>query len=228
MALKRCSSGHFFNPDRFSTCPYCGGGDAAAPTVVRAATPRPASTAPGSEPPTQPLRNRPNAPPSDRDAAPTADVEGGVPPTSPGGEAGAGPGAQASARPGDEDERVTIGVAGQPRGVDPVVGWLVCVEGPDRGRDFRIRAERNFIGRGPDMDVALTGDHSVSRDQHAILSYDPRTCVFMLAPGEGKGLVYHNGSSVLTPVEVNVHDTIEVGESTLRFVALCGDDFSWS
>ncbi len=220
MALKRCSSGHFFNPDRFSTCPYCGGGDAAAPTVARAATPRPESTAPGSEPPTQPLRNRPAAPQDDQDTAPIADVEGGVPQTSPGGEA--------SARAGGEDEGLTIGVSGKPRGVDPVVGWLVCVEGPDRGRDFRIHAERNFIGRSPDMDVALTEDRSVSRDRHAILSYDPRTRDFLLAPGEAKGLVYHNGNAVLTPVKINVHDTIELGESILRFVALCGDDFSWS
>lgn len=220
MALKRCSSGHFFNPDRFSSCPYCGGGDAAAPTVARAQTPRPAAAASGSEAPTQPLRKKPDAPTSDPDEAPTADVEGGAPPTSP-------KGGQASARPGDEDEGVTIRVGGQPRGVDPVVGWLVCVEGPDRGRDFRICAERNFIGRDPDMDVALTEDKSVSRDRHAILSYDPRSRTFQLAPGEGKGLVYHNGASVLTPVEVNVHDTIELGESTLRFVALCGDDFSW-
>src|SRR5262249_26846325 len=32
-------------------------------------------------------------------------------------------------------------------GISPVVGWLVCVEGPDKGRDFRIHSEKNFIGR---------------------------------------------------------------------------------
>ncbi|MCK5652111.1 MAG: FHA domain-containing protein [Gemmatimonadetes bacterium] len=222
MALKRCSSGHFFDQDRFSACPYCGGEDAAARTVPRApASPRPASPGSGSEPPTEPLGNGPEAPPGDRGAAPTASLEGGVSPGMRGGEASARAGSK-------EDEGVTIGVAGQPRGVDPVVGWLVCVKGPDRGRDFRIRAERNFIGRSRDMDVALTEDQSVSRDRHAILSYDPRTHVFVLAPGEGRGLVYHNGTSVLTPVQVNAHDTIELGESTLRFIPLCGDDFSWS
>ena len=208
MALKRCSSGHFFDQDRFAACPYCGGGDAAAPTIPRGpASPRTEPPVAGSEPPTAPLRNQEEGPPTDRPATSNA----------------------ASARAGrGEDEGVTIGVAGEPRGVDPVVGWLVCIEGPDRGRDFTIRAERNFIGRSQDMDVALTEDRSVSRDRHAILSFDPRTNVFMLTPGEGRGLVYHNGTSVLTPVEVKAHDTIELGESTLRFVPLCGDDFSWS
>jgi hypothetical protein len=222
MALKRCSSGHFFDPDRFSACPYCGGGDAAAPTVPRApASPRATPPVSGGEPPTEALRNRPEASPSDRTAASNSDPEDGV---SPGIR-----GPEASARAGsNEDEGVTIGVAGQSRGFDPVVGWLVCVDGPDRGRDFRIRAERNFIGRSRDMDVALTEDRSVSRDRHAILSFDPRTNVFVLTPGEGRGLVYHNGTSVLTPVELKAHDTIELGESTLRFVPLCGDDFLWS
>src|SRR5690242_13732720 len=30
---------------------------------------------------------------------------------------------------------------------DPVVGWLVCVEGPDRGKDYRLHSEKNFVGR---------------------------------------------------------------------------------
>ena len=40
----------------------------------------------------------------------------------------------------------TIGVMQRELGIDPVVGWLVCVEGADRGRDYRIRSERNTIG----------------------------------------------------------------------------------
>ena len=28
----------------------------------------------------------------------------------------------------------------------PVTGWLVCLEGPSRGRDYRIIAEKNFMG----------------------------------------------------------------------------------
>jgi hypothetical protein len=68
-------------------------------------------------------------------------------------------------------------------GIDPVVGWLVCIEGPDRGRDYRIHTERNFIGRAPTMDIAITGDPAISWDNQAVLSYNPRRHTFRLAPG---------------------------------------------
>jgi hypothetical protein len=63
-------------------------------------------------------------------------------------------------------------------GISPVVGWLVRVGGPDKGRDFRIHGEKNFIGSSPSMDIALTSDDSVSRDKHASVAYDPRQPAF--------------------------------------------------
>ena len=42
-------------------------------------------------------------------------------------------------------------------GIDPAVGFLICIEGPDRGADYRLVAGRNFIGRLPSMDVAADG-----------------------------------------------------------------------
>lgn len=112
-------------------------------------------------------------------------------------------------------------------GVDPVVGWLVCVKGPERGRDYRIHTERNFIGRSPAMDIAITGDPSISRDNHAILSYNPKRHSFRLAPGDGRGLVYLNDEEVLTPLELAPYDRIELGETTLLFVPFCGERFTW-
>ena len=37
----------------------------------------------------------------------------------------------------------------------PVTGWLVCLEGPSRGRDYRIIPEKNFIGRAGDMEIRI-------------------------------------------------------------------------
>ena len=37
----------------------------------------------------------------------------------------------------------------------PVVGWLVCIEGPSKGKDYRMIAEKNFIGRSPEMDIRI-------------------------------------------------------------------------
>jgi hypothetical protein len=111
--------------------------------------------------------------------------------------------------------------------VDPVVGWLVCIAGPDKGRDWRLVSGRNGIGRGEDMAVRLAGDPSVSRDRHAVLGFDPRTGGFQLAPGDGQALVYCNGATVLVPLTLAAHDRIELGNSTLLFLPLVGPGFRW-
>lgn len=110
---------------------------------------------------------------------------------------------------------------------DPVVGWLACIEGPDKGLDWRLVSGRNAIGRGEGMPVRLAADPAVSRDRHAVVSFDPRRRSFSLAPGEGSGLVYCNGQEVVMPVTLAAHDRIEVGASTLLFVPLVGPRFSW-
>ena len=72
-------------------------------------------------------------------------------------------------------------------GISPVVGWLVCVEGPDKGRDFRIHSEKNFIGRSPAMDIAVTGDESVSREKHASDCLRSQTARLLDSAGRGRG-----------------------------------------
>ncbi|WP_040855500.1 FHA domain-containing protein [Thiorhodovibrio frisius] len=113
-------------------------------------------------------------------------------------------------------------------GIDPVVGWLVCIEGPDKGRDFRIHSERNFIGRAPTMDIAIAGDASISRENHAVISYNPKKNRFSLAPGDSRGLVYLNDDEVLAAEVLTAYDRIELGASKLLFVPFCGEPFRWS
>lgn len=110
---------------------------------------------------------------------------------------------------------------------DPVVGWLACVDGPDKGRDWRLVSGRNAIGRGEGMPVRLASDPAVSRDRHAVISFDPRRLSFSLVPGDGHGLVYCNGQEVVMPVTLAAHDRIELGASVLLFVPLVGPRFSW-
>lgn len=112
-------------------------------------------------------------------------------------------------------------------GIDPVVGWLVCIAGPERGRDYRLHTERNFIGRDPAMDVAITGDPSISRENHAVISYNPKRHTFRLAPGDSRGLAYLNDEEVIAPVELAPYDQIELGDTTLLFVPFCGERFVW-
>ena len=143
--------------------------------------------------------------------------------------AGAAPPAPAAVAPAaSADPGVTRAVfRDASSGIGPVVGWLVCVEGPDKGRDFRIHGQKNFIGRSPSMDIALTGDDSVSRDKHASVAYDPKQRAFWILPGEALGLVYLNEQLVNTPMKLTSRDIVEVGKSKLMFWPFCDDKFHW-
>ena len=112
--------------------------------------------------------------------------------------------------------------------IDPVVGWLVCVAGPDRGRDFRLHAEKNFIGRAPNMDVCVAGDETVSRERHAMVIFDPKKQVFWAVPGDAAGLVYLNGDIVHSPTEIKRDEVLEVGHTKLVLIPFCGDKYAWS
>ncbi|HKV39740.1 MAG TPA: FHA domain-containing protein, partial [Blastocatellia bacterium] len=111
--------------------------------------------------------------------------------------------------------------------IDPVVGWLVCIKGPDLGRDYRIRAERNFIGRSDEMDICIASDASISRERHAVVTYNPTKNSFRLAPGESRGMVCLNEEEVETPVPLSAYDRIQLGESELIFIPFCGESFKW-
>jgi hypothetical protein len=109
-----------------------------------------------------------------------------------------------------------------------VVGWLVCLAGPDRGRDFRLHSEKNFIGRSPIMDVCVSGDESVSRDRHAMVIFDPKKQAFWAVPGDAAGLVYLNGDIVHSPTQMQSDDVLEVGHTKLVLIPFCGAKYSWS
>lgn len=125
------------------------------------------------------------------------------------------------------DDGKTIGIMQQSKGIDPVVGWLVCIEGADKGKDYRIKSERNFIGRASSMDIAITSDNGISRENHAIISYNPKNQCFRVIPGEGHGLVYLNEEEVFSPIELHHGDIIELGQTKLMFVPFCGGGFEW-
>ena len=110
----------------------------------------------------------------------------------------------------------------------PCVGWMVALNGEHIGADFRLKVGKNFIGRNPRMDVALTEDKSVSRDRHAIVIYEPKAHLYLVQPGESSSLVYRNNEVVLSPVKLEAYDMITVGDINLLFMPLCGQRFNWS
>ena len=113
-------------------------------------------------------------------------------------------------------------------GFDPAVGFLVCIAGPNRGKDYKLVAGRNFIGRAAAMDVALTDDDTVSRESHALVTYDVKHNKFSLSPGQGRGITYCNDEQVEMVRPLKAYDIIEVGKSQLLFLPLCGENFQWN
>ncbi len=197
--MTRCPEGHFYDPTKHNSCPWC-----ALPVDVEGGERTRPASAPPMPPPLPPgFAAGPPPPPPPLPPPP--------PPPLP------KPGA--TRRAGGEASSTKD---------DPVVGWLVCLAGPDRGRDFRLHAEKNFIGRSPLMDVCVAGDESVSRDRHAQVIFDPKKQVFWAVPGDASGLVYLNGDIVHAPTRMNCDDVLEVGQTKLVLIPFCGEKYSWS
>ena len=108
------------------------------------------------------------------------------------------------------------------------VGWIIVIEGPGRGSCFTLFNGVSQIGRGEEQAVRLNfGDTSISRNNHAAVAYDDEQSKFFLGHGGTSNLVRLNGRPVLSTEELSHGDAIRIGETTLKFIALCGEDFSW-
>lgn len=124
------------------------------------------------------------------------------------------------------DEEKTIGFMRSVLHADPVVGWLVCVDGAEKGRDYRLHAGRNFIGRTWKMDVNIVDDRSVSRENHASVVYEPNEAAFLIMNGDSVK-TYLNGVPVTSPMPLAAGDKIGLGDSLYDFVPYCGRDRRW-
>jgi hypothetical protein len=150
-----------------------------------------------------------------------------VPPVSPEPPTVGGAGAAPGRAPGPGSEGVTVGVYPSDLRIDPVVGWLVCIAGNDRGRDYRIYSDRNFIGRLETMKICIKGDETISRERHTEINFDSRHNEFYIAPGDGRGNTYLNDRPVLDARPLKAWDIIEIGKTKLLFLPLCGQRFNW-
>lgn len=191
MNLQKCENGHFYDADKYPTCPHCQMMGDDPKTIGMAGAPEP-----------------------DRFAAAGAAGGATAPPKMP------------SFVP--SDDAPTVGIFHDPSGVQPVVGWLVCIRGGEFGKSFTLKEGKNFIGRGPDMDVVITKDRAISRNRHACLIYEPHERVFFVQPGESHELFYLNESVVLNNEMLQAGDVLLLGETELLFVPLCGPNFSWT
>ena len=129
----------------------------------------------------------------------------------------------------DTPVRPAPSAAGPPHAMeDPPVGWLVVVAGPGQGNVLSLGNGANSIGRDDTERLQLNfGDDMISRTNHTTVTYDPRGRQFYIQHGGGTNLTYINDQPVLAPQELQANTNILVGNTTLRFVPLCGAQFNW-
>ena len=208
MKLLRCNAGHYYDAETFASCPHCTDSDRSSATIesVTVAS-RPLAIDATVAPTAAPTANTGWAQiPRNFDPGMTVplDVSGAV------------------------DNDATVGVYTRKDTVmQPVAGWLVCVQGPSLGRDYRLVAGRNSIGRDSSNPIAINEDRSISRAKHAVVTYDPHSNSFFIQPGESSELCYVNREVVLESMPLKTDDIITVGKTSLMFLPCCSDRFTW-
>lgn len=125
------------------------------------------------------------------------------------------------------DNDRTVAIFENENGVDPVVGWLIQLDGKEKGKDYRIHSDNNFIGRGERMDIRIKGDDTISRENQAILTFDSADKQFYFSPGEGRSVVRLNGKAVFHTTVLKVYDKLTIGRTEFLFLPLCGEQFAW-
>lgn len=107
------------------------------------------------------------------------------------------------------------------------VGWLVCTEGADFGRFYTLKEGRNLIGSGINMDVDLSHDLSITKENIAWIEFLEDTGSFMISPGNARQLIYVNDDLIFKPTMLLNKDILTMGETSLMLVACCDSRFSW-
>lgn len=203
MKQAKCEKGHIFDADTYSECPYCNQQE----NTINFADDSYEEI--GKTAPLGGFGNRTVETPRD-----SSTIGKTVAPQ--------------AYRKKQEEMSKTVGVFVKKNDLDPVVGWLVCIEGHDKGKDYRILAKTNSIGRGEEMDICIKGDSTISSDRHAKIDYDVKNNKFYLLPAENKNTIYLNDAPVYAATMLNAYDTIQFGLSKVSFVPFCNEQFKWS
>lgn len=107
----------------------------------------------------------------------------------------------------------------------PVVGWIVCVKGPEKGRDYRLHEAKNRVGCLPQCDVYLPDDPEILRDAHAEIIYDYKSRGFYIARLEGN--LYVNEQTVYQTTLLSEGDRIRMGQCEFVFIPFCKEGREW-
>lgn len=112
--------------------------------------------------------------------------------------------------------------------IEPVVGWLVAIDGKLKGKDFSIKGASATVGRDSSNKIQITGDDRVSRDVNCTIMYDYIDRVYNISPNLNiTNRVRLNGHEFYAVKELRAFDQLKIGSTTFVFVPLCGQQFGW-
>ena len=208
MAIIKCSNGHYYDSDKYPQCPHCG------------------NFSLDEDDRTMSARDLPTFDPADDDKTVSL-VQGmaGVASVVPNYGNSSLP-VNGSAFAGRDDGEKTIGIYEAEKGAKYIVGWLVCISGPVRGRDYRLYPGFNRIGRDYGLNVAVMEDQGMSREAACSVVYDERGNKFY-AVQQQAATAYLNGTLLAGAVELSSGDVIKAGTSEFEFVAFCREGRVW-
>lgn len=221
MAITECGKGHLYDSEQYPFCPYCKNGGTVinfgpeSPDIFPSAgnISKTAAVSNGFGPKTSSSSTDNSLYPANKQPSVNEEPGGTVAPE--------------GYRRRKEKDNKTESYFKHKLNLEPVVGWLVCIEGPDKGKDYRIWAKNNCIGRSETMDISITSDDTISRENHARLSYDPRHNKYHLIPAQNTNHIYRNDEPVYIPTQLDPYDLIELGNSKMVFIPFCSNRFTW-
>lgn len=126
-----------------------------------------------------------------------------------------------------EENDKTIGLFFDANNFQPVVGWLVCEYGPERGNSYKITSGRNFIGRSYKSDIVVYDDPNVSREKHCSIIFEPKTCKFYIMPSK-HSITIINDNLLTEAVCISDNDEILIGKSKFRMIPYCKKGREWN
>lgn len=224
-----CVNKHYFDADRFNICPICGEADFRVLNIESA----------GASDPEQP---QPPKKLPDTDTGFSGSVEKDVPPQPLKDVEDRGRANESNDNPDDptpletaiektkSTTRKELPVTVRKWDLDNTalpVGWLIGVAGPHFGEFFACSSGRNRIGRADNLEIVLAKDSEITRETHAVLTYEPNKRRFYIQDGASRGIVYLNEDPVLSPSEIQAYDRLKLGGSEFVFLPLCGEHFTW-
>lgn len=128
----------------------------------------------------------------------------------------------------DEDDSKTETDENAPKGY--IAGWLVAIDGPLKGESYPLKMDAyNRIGRHAEYEAALK-DNSVSREFSMWICYDTVNRGYKAGGATPcKTRAYINGNLFAPNMIMDIRrgDRLVIGKTTLMFVPLCDEMFSW-